>query len=125
MSTKHVIIAGGRDFEDYEKLCSDVWSVVGRYQNEEGMLEIIAMSGGANGADRLGERWAFNMGVWLEVYPADWNTYGKAAGAIRNKEMAAKADILIAFWDGKSPGTRNMIEHAIYTYNLETHIYRY
>ncbi|WP_197026348.1 hypothetical protein [Polaribacter sp. Hel_I_88] len=45
-------------------------------------------------------------------FPAEWNKFGKAAGPVRNKEMAIYADALIAFWDGKSRGTKNMIQLA-------------
>lgn len=40
--------------------------------------------------------------------PADWTTYGKKAGYIRNEAMAEKADAVIVFWDGKSPGAGHM-----------------
>jgi len=46
------------------------------------------------------------------LYPADWNRHGRAAGPIRNEKMAEVSDALIAFLDGKSRGTRSMIEIA-------------
>lgn len=101
-----VIIAGGRDFDDYEVLssyCDQVLSSVGK-------VEIV--SGGARGADRLAEIYARERGHKLTVMNADWYQYGKAAGHIRNREMAEYADALIAFWDGNSPGTSNMISTA-------------
>jgi hypothetical protein len=69
--------------------------------------------GGAHGVDQVAASWAELWGVEVEEYPADWDRHGKAAGPIRNKEMAAKADALIAIWDGKSRGTKQMIDHCI------------
>lgn len=71
------------------------------------------VSGTARGADTYGEEWAGVWGVNIVRFPADWNRFGrKAAGMIRNKEMAEFSDALIAVWDGKSPGTKNMIANA-------------
>jgi hypothetical protein len=71
------------------------------------------ISGGAAGVDQLGERWAEEHGVPCEIYGADWDAYGKAAGPLRNRKMAAHADALIAIMlSGGSPGTKNMIETA-------------
>ena len=64
----------------------------------------------APGVDTLAVRWANYHGYPLKEFPADWNKYGKAAGYRRNVEMAEYADLLIAFWDGKSPGTKHMID---------------
>ena len=72
----------------------------------------MIVSDHASGADALGERYAQERGYETEVYPADWKTNGRAAGPIRNAQMAAVADALIAFWDGKSRGTKNMIDTA-------------
>jgi hypothetical protein len=70
------------------------------------------VSGGAAGVDRYGEIWASFHAVPLTIFPADWKTHGKAAGPIRNMKMAEYADALIAVWDGKSRGTKNMIDLA-------------
>ena len=60
----------------------------------------------------MGERYAKERGYKLECYPADWGHYGKAAGPVRNMNMANVADDVIVFWDGESSGTKNMIETA-------------
>ena len=70
------------------------------------------ISGGARGADSLGERWANENKKELLRFPADWGKYGRAAGHIRNAEMAKNADALIAIWDGESRGTKDMINKA-------------
>jgi hypothetical protein len=67
------------------------------------------VSGGAKGVDESGERIAAEEGIPLKRFPADWDRYGKKAGPIRNTQMARYADALVAVWDGKSPGTRHMI----------------
>ena len=80
-------------------------------QDETGE-EIVIISGHALGADSLDERYAQERGFKIETYPADWKKYGRAAGPIRNEQMANIANALIAFWDGKSKGTKNMINLA-------------
>lgn len=72
----------------------------------------VVLSGTARGADTLGEQWAAAHGVPIERFPADWTTHGKAAGYKRNAQMAANADALIALWDGRSRGTKHMIDLA-------------
>jgi hypothetical protein len=101
-----VIIAGGRTFDDYNLLCKACDNTL-RLQNE---IEIV--SGTANGADKLGERYANEKGYTIKQFPANWDKHGKGAGFIRNEEMAKYADALIAFWDGKSKGTKHMIDLA-------------
>ena len=103
-----VIVAGCRDFADYELLKEKCDFYL---QNQKPEI-IVIVSGHASGADTLGERYAQERGYETEVYPADWKTNGRAAGPIRNAQMAAVADALIAFWDGKSRGTKNMIDTA-------------
>lgn len=105
-----VIIAGGRDFSDYE-LLKEKCDYYLQNKIREGR-RVVIISGHASGADSLGERYAQERGLQCEQHPADWKTHGKAAGPIRNAEMAAVADALIAFWDGQSRGTRHMIETA-------------
>lgn len=102
-----VIIAGGRDFTDYGFLVETM-----DYLLSEVNESITVVCGKARGADTLGEQYAKERGYSVKYFPADWDRYGKAAGYIRNEEMAENADALVAFWDGKSRGTRNMIEIA-------------
>lgn len=71
------------------------------------------VSGGAKGADQYGEEWAKSKNLSIALYLADWKTYGRRAGPIRNKQMAENAEGLIAIWDGVSRGTRGMIEYAM------------
>jgi hypothetical protein len=101
-----VIIAGSRDFTDYNLLKTKIDHM--RFDGQFKIDEIV--SGAACGADQMGENYAANNNIPVKEFPADWNTHGKAAGPIRNKQMAEYADALIAVWDGKSKGTKNMIE---------------
>lgn len=113
-----LIIAGTRTFKDYELLKKEVTRFIGRHKD----VEII--SGLAEGADRLGLKYGVEHGFLVLQYPADWNRYGRAAGFMRNNEMAKIATHLIAFWDGKSKGTRMMINIAIKK-NIETKVINY
>lgn len=101
-----VIVAGGRDFTDYLTLRDMLDKVLVNLDN------VVIVSGSAYGADRLGEQYATQRGLKLVMFPADWETNGKAAGPIRNRMMAEYSDYLVAFWDGKSKGTKNMIATA-------------
>jgi hypothetical protein len=101
-----VIIAGSRDFNDYNLLKNNCDVLLSLTKEN---IEIV--SGGARGADSLGERYAQENNLELKIFPADWSI-GKGAGFIRNKQMADYSDALIAFWDGKSKGTKMMIDLA-------------
>lgn len=103
-----VIIAGSRDFRDYETLKNKMDYLLANRVKEG----ITVLCGLARGADKLGQKYAKEKGYNVEYYPADWNRFGRAAGYIRNEEMAQNADALIAFWDGKSKGTHHMINLA-------------
>ena len=107
MKEFRLIVAGGRDFDDYTRLHSRVFAIA----EEAGDNAAVSLvSGMARGADALGVRLAKEENVMLHEFPADWNQYGKSAGHRRNAEMAAFADGLLAYWDGSSRGTKNMIE---------------
>ena len=109
MNEYKAIIAGGRHFDDYnlvKERCDFFLS------EKMKCHQVIIISGHASGADSLGERYASEHGLKTELHPADWKAHGKAAGSIRNKEMAEVADALIAFWDGASRRTKNMIDTA-------------
>lgn len=104
-----VIIAGGRNFINYVMVAERCEYYL---QNKMKTHNVIIVSGHASGADSLGEKFAADHNLQCELHPADWELHGKAAGPIRNAEMAEVADALIAFWDGKSPGTKSMIDLA-------------
>lgn len=116
-----IIIAGGRDFMDYNLLKEKTNKIL---QEKKVTHKIVIISGCARGADTLGLRYASENAFDVEEYPADWNKYGKKAGYVRNVEMAENADALIAFWDGKSKGTKHMIDIATER-NLPIRVIRY
>jgi len=118
-----VIIAGSQKFEQYLLLklkCNEILKNI--------TSEITIISGDANGADKLGVKYAKEKGYKFKLYPADWDnlsapgaivkvnstgkSYNAKAGIDRNRKMADNADALIAFWNGYSHGTKNMIEVA-------------
>ncbi len=100
-----LIVAGGRNFSDYSLLKEKLNYFL---KNVETEIEIV--SGTANGADELGERYANENGYALKRFPADWSTHKKKAGYIRNRQMAEYGTHCVCFWDGKSSGTKIMIE---------------
>jgi glycerophosphoryl diester phosphodiesterase len=104
-----VIVAGSRDFNCLEK----VTNAMNEYLKDAiygSDFEIV--SGGARGADRLGEQYARLYGATIKQFIPDWNGLGRRAGIVRNEQMAKYATHLVAFWDGISPGTKHMIEFA-------------
>lgn len=109
-----IIIAGGRDFKDYELLKEKVdYYLSNAVQNN---YKIIIVSGTAKGADKLGEKYAKERGYEIAYFPADWSL-GKRAGYLRNEQMALYAKehnmgALICFWDGQSKGSKHMIDLA-------------
>ena len=106
-----VIVAGSRDFDDYEKLKSVLDTT---FSGLNQPVEIV--SGHAKGADMLGEHYAVEKKIPYKVFPADWNKYPIRAGFIRNTQMIeyamSETPMLIAFWDGTSHGTADTIEKA-------------
>lgn len=116
-----IIIAGGRDFMDYNLLKKKANKIL---QEKRVSHKIVIISGCARGADTLGLRYASENAFDVEEYPANWDKYGKKAGYMRNVEMAENADALIAFWDGKSKGTKHMIDIATER-NLPTRVIKY
>lgn len=108
-SVFRVIIAGSRDFNDYEVLQTVCDNLLAKKKQTH---NIVIISGTAKGADSLGEQYARERGYAVKRFPADWQQYGKAAGPIRNRQMTDIADALIVFWDGYSKGTQDMIMEA-------------
>lgn len=102
------IIAGSRSFERHANLPRLIADAVECSDFE--VTEVV--SGCARGIDTAGEAWAAAHGIPIRRFPADWGRHGRAAGPMRNAEMARYAQALIVIWDGVSRGTKNMIETA-------------
>lgn len=116
-----VIIAGGRKFDNYALLCSKLDLLFANKKPDE------IVSGRANGADLLGERYAKSRAIKVKSFPVtpdDWNKHGKKAGFLRNQDMAKYGTHLVAFWDGESRGTASMIELAK-AYGLDVRVVKY
>lgn len=109
-----VIIAGGRDFTDVQLGLSEFLIFSNEVTQEYGLVEPFAkvVSGGARGADLVGERIASMCHLPVDRFIPNWDTLGKRAGFVRNAEMADHADALLAFWNGVSRGTKHMIDVA-------------
>lgn len=97
-----LVIAGSRGLEVKPSRITSVLESLGWWPDQ-------VLSGGARGIDRCGERWARSREVPVVVVAADWDRLGRAAGPVRNGEMARLATHLLAFWDTKSRGTADMI----------------
>lgn len=101
-----VVVAGSREVDGYERIADKLDLLLSQLSD----VEII--SGGARGPDTLGERYAVERGLQLRRMPALWDAFGLGAGPIRNRRMSWYGTHLVAFWDGKSRGTKTMFEIA-------------
>ena len=101
-----VVVAGGRDFKCYKTLSSYLDKVL---SNKVKTHNIVVVCGKARGADTLGEKYARERGYEVDYYVPNWDEYGKSAGYKRNEVMANNSHATVAFWDGKSRGTKHMI----------------
>ena len=99
-----VIVAGSRDITDRQL----VWGAIERSGFE--ITELV--SGCCRGVDECGNEWALRNGVAMNLFGADWDKHGAAAGPIRNQAMANYADALVLVWDGKSRGSQDMLMKA-------------
>ena len=97
-------VVGGRTFNDYGKLEPVLDSLVAGF----GFTTVV--SGGADGADTLGEKFADERGLKKIIHLPDYKTHGRAAPMIRNRDIINDADFVVAFWDGESRGTKNAME---------------
>ena len=82
---------------------------------DKNFLEVV--QGGCKGVDMIAQDWAWRNKCTYTTFHPNWERYGKAAGPKRNQEMAEYAgkfrgSVLVAFWDGESKGTADMIEQA-------------
>jgi hypothetical protein len=114
-----VIVAGTRDFNNYHLLKMKLDKILSNITDD-----IIIVSGKAKGADTLGEKYAKEKGYQIAEFPADWEKFGRSAGYKRNVQMAEYADACVCFWDGRSPGTKHMINIAN-QYKLQIRVVKY
>ena len=107
MNTFRLVVAGGRDFNNFFYLTAVLDKLL-----EDKILthNVVIVSGMARGADTLGERYAKMRRLDIDYHLADWDRYGKSAGYRRNEQMALSSDASCVFWDGKSKGSAHMID---------------
>ena len=108
-----VIIAGTRYKDKANKIPFDDFKLIVEAVERSGFEITEVVCGMAIGVDKLGEQWAIANNITVKEMPANWNAHGKAAGPIRNRQMAEYADAAVVIWDGKSRGSRNMINEMI------------
>lgn len=109
------IIAGSRH-------CTDEAAVLAAAEAAPWEITEV-VCGGAPGVDSIGAKLARERNIPVTMFPADWNKHGRAAGPIRNRQMADYAQALVAVWDGLSPGTKNMI-HEAQSRGLKVHVHQ-
>jgi hypothetical protein len=107
MKELKLIVFGGRDFDDYPLLDETLTALSNTIYHD---VAISIVTGMAKGADALAVQFAKEHNIKLYEFPANWDKYGKRAGYLRNEEMAAFSNGLLAFWDGESKGTKHQIE---------------
>lgn len=98
-------LVGGRYYDDYALFITEIGSQSLYDIND--VTEIV--SGGAIGVDAMAKKLAKELGITYTVFKPDWKQFGRAAGPIRNKSIIEHADVVHAFWDGKSPGTKSSV----------------
>lgn len=98
-----IAIVGSRDYSHLDEVRQFVW---------EQERTTVIISGGAAGVDRAAVDEARRLHMPYEVYLPDWNVHGRAAGPIRNRVIVEASDEVVAFWDGRSRGTKSTIDMA-------------
>ena len=102
-----LIVAGSREFKDYSHMKEQLDKLLLKKMETH---TVAIVSGGARGADELGERYAAESGLHVIIMPACWEALGKVAGPVRNEMMAILSDAAAIFWNGESRGSKNLID---------------
>ena len=102
-----LLVAGSRGVEDREAMLKAIRSVT-----TGNRPDLVILGGCPRGVDAMALRWAEKNHYPVDLYPAYWDKFGKAAGPIRNKTMVQEADHVVVVWDGKSRGSANVIKIA-------------
>ncbi|MGB6084069.1 DUF2493 domain-containing protein [Moheibacter sp.] len=103
-----IAIVGSRSFKDYELLKNEVEKFI----SENSLEEVTIVSGGAIGADTLAEEFAAEKGYKTIIFLPDRKTHGREACRIRNTDIVETGEVVFAFWDGISTGTKDSIDKA-------------
>ena len=108
-TTLRIAIIGSRTYNNYNEFKHLLISFINNLPKDT-LIEFV--SGGAKGADTLAEQFAKEFNMPITVIKPDWEKYGKRAGFVRNYDIINNSNYVIAFWDGKSEGTKHSIEIA-------------
>lgn len=104
-----IVIAGSRNISNASDAVAGAF-----FRSPWGNRRLVKIiSGGGGNIDMAAEQFALKMKFPFQEFPADWDKHGKAAGPIRNRQMAAAADVGIVVWDGDSRGTLNMMTELV------------
>lgn len=109
MKNYKIVIGGCRDYNNYTVFKAFVTQCLSQIKHTK---NISIISGHCSGVDTMAEQFAKEHQYPIEIYPAEWKKYGRAAGPKRNRIMVDAADMVIAFWDKKSKGTKSLLEYA-------------
>lgn len=101
----YIAVVGSRDWQNVKMVTDVIAQVVDEHT--------VIVSGGARGVDTIAVNHADKLGVKTVMLPAQWGKYGRNAGMIRNAEMLSAVSQVVAFWDGQSVGTKDMIDRAV------------
>ena len=121
MERKRVVVAGCRYYNERDKFntfVDETLKIIGS--------DITILSGHCSGVDTMAEMYAEEHGMPVEIFKPDRKRYGRGGGPVRNKQMIESCDVVIAFWDGVSRGTRNLLDPAekynrrIFIFNINT-----
>lgn len=108
---KYILVAGKRDFNDYERFCREMDQIIKGIGDD-----VVIVEGSASGTDYMAGKYATEHKIPLKFFIADWNRFGRSAGPIRNEEMVSFLDgkdaMAVFFWDGKSRGTADCLRRA-------------
>jgi hypothetical protein len=106
----NIAVVGSRTYKNEDYILNNILETL---KKENLSIEnIVVFSGGAKGVDTIAAESMKAMGAKVNEIIPNWKKYRKAAGIVRNKELVGNADIVIAFWDGRSRGTKNSINLA-------------
>lgn len=103
-----IAIVGSRSYNNYEEFKELIFS----YISIDILKQKGIVSGGAMGVDNMAERLSVEFSIPIKVYKADWRNLGKRAGYVRNEYIVNDSELVLAFWDFASKGTKHTIDLA-------------
>ena len=105
-----IAVVGGRSFNNYSFLKNVLHSTIQEEVVKKDQQVSKIISGGATGTDLLAEKYASEFNLETTIFLPNWKKFGKSAGVIRNQDIIQNSDIVVAFWNGISRGTKSSIE---------------